>query len=220
MNRTSKNFLKLTVTAGGIMLVAVALAATGSATVSAGQTAGASHVIVDNTSVPVTVGNASIPVTGSVGLAAGTQVGISGTPTVTVGNGATNPAIVRDSDSPGRQPFEQLFLVTLTDGAGWGEISIQVPPGKRWVIEHASGEASLPTGQSFKAQVNSGIAGTRQPHRVFPTSRQPWLGEDNVGYNAPFRAYADGEVDVIFWRSDSTGGGSAELTLVGYLIDI
>src|SRR5262249_17323381 len=65
------------------------------------------NVKVINTStspVPVSVQGSGLTVQAQ--QSGAWNVGISGTPTVTVGNSAQNPLFVRDVDEPGRSPFQ------------------------------------------------------------------------------------------------------------------
>jgi len=92
---------------------------------------------------PVTVQNTSanpVPVTGTAsvsGSVAATQsgswsVGITGTPTVNIANGATSPVLVSPMDGPGHTPVQGLFSNTNNQ--------YTVPSDKRLVIEYVSGE--------------------------------------------------------------------------------
>lgn len=111
----------------------------------------------------VIVTNTPLPVQGTV---AATQsglwnVGITGTPTVNVGNlGAVhltdngNPLNVHDVDRPTQQPFSQFIECNLVpEGQGRpqnfcdpGVILPAVPAGKTLVIEDYSGNCEVPTG--------------------------------------------------------------------------
>ena len=52
-----------------------------------------------------------------------------------------------DVDNPAKQPFQAAVEIKLPPGTGGENGFVQVPKGKRLVIEYASGEGFLPTGQ-------------------------------------------------------------------------
>ena len=79
------------------------------------------------------------------------NVGISGTPTVTVANSAQSPLFVRDVDAPGRNPFQtsQNILFTTVSGTAF----FTVPDGKVTVIEHVSMSGAVESGGTVQAFV-------------------------------------------------------------------
>src|SRR5262245_51844829 len=91
-----------------------------------------------------------VPVNGTVGAtqSGAWNVGINGTPTVTIGNAPTAPIPTRNVDEYDRQPFQQSIAVQLMAGEQ-SDISstITVPAGKRLVIENVAGQVVVPPGQ-------------------------------------------------------------------------
>jgi|SRR5215813_2140934 len=79
------------------------------------------------------------------------NVGINGTPTVTVGNSVTNPLFVRNVDEPARSPFQssQNILFTTVSGTAF----FAVPDGRVTVIEHVSMSGAVETGGTVQAFV-------------------------------------------------------------------
>ena len=69
-------------------------------------------------------------------------VGISGTPTVRVGNTAQAPVLGRDVDEPARQPFQRSGEITFAAGEVIAAVEFTVPEGKRLVIEYVSANIS------------------------------------------------------------------------------
>ena len=69
-------------------------------------------------------------------------VGISGTPTVRVGNTAQAPVLGRDVDEPARQPFQRSGEITFAAGEVIAAVEFTVPDGKRLVIEYVSANIS------------------------------------------------------------------------------
>jgi hypothetical protein len=119
----TRRFVQLALTAAGILLVAVALAAVGDRPAPAAATSAPQSVIVRNDTVgetvPTTV-QGPVTVQGAVALTAGQQVGVSGT--VTVGNGDTNAVPVRVVEEP--KPQTRAFAVDLPAEAAFGETQV------------------------------------------------------------------------------------------------
>lgn len=178
----------------------------------------------------------SISGTPTVGLAAGTAVAVSGsvnvvnTPTVSIGNTAASPALVRNTDEHARQPFQQFFLLNIDDGSFVSpQVDVVVPPNKRLVIDFVSGSfGNLPTGQIPYLIVQGTAAGMGTAVPVWPTRVGTVLGTEIWGVNAPFRLYGDAgdhdagtNVAITGARTgEGTGFASYRVTLSGYFIDL
>jgi len=121
------------------------------------------------------------------------------------------------------QPFQATVEIKLPNGTGGENGFVHVPKGKRLVIEYASGEAFLPTGQKGLFSVITSLAGQ-------PTGIRHYLDSDAMGhFGAPdyFRAgqvvrlYADPGT-VVMLRIDrdiAKGDGLARMSVSGELVD-
>ena len=89
-------------------------------------------------------------------------VGISGTPTVRVGNTAQAPVLGRDVDEPARQPFQRSGEITFAAGEVIAAVEFTVPDGKRLVIEYVSANISSEEPLFwFTVQTSAGSSGGR-----------------------------------------------------------
>ena len=128
-------------------------------------------VTVVNTPLPVqgtvtaNIGNAAVPVTGT--------VAVSTLPPISLGNTETTPMFVRDVDNPARRPVLGSCDMVNAPGGGFQSCNIgfyspsgnftTVPTGSRLVIEYVSGELDLPTGaipDEFNVRTSLGNAYT------------------------------------------------------------
>lgn len=131
---------------------------------------------------------------------------------------------VCDVDNPARQPFQAAVEITMPAGTGGQNGFVTVPANKRLVIEYASGEAFMPTGQKCLFSVITTIGGAS-------TGTRHYLDSDALGkFGAPdyFRAgqvvrlYADPKTTVML-RADrdiATGTATARMSISGYLVDV
>jgi hypothetical protein len=130
---------------------------------------------------------------------------------------------VCDVDNPVRQPFQAAVEIDMPAGTGGQNGFVTVPTGKRLVIEYASGEAFIPTGQKCLFSVITTIGGA-------PTGTRHYLDSDAMGkFGAPdyFRAgqvvrlYADPKTTVMLRvdRDIATGDATARMSISGYLVD-
>src|SRR5215472_1297712 len=118
------------------------------------RAAGGPTVTIDPTQLP-------LPVQGSLGVSgtvAATQsgawnVGITGTPTVHVGNAATSPVLVRDVDNPARKPFAVNTSCVMAAASNNCNAQFSVPAGSELVIENVSVSAAVKTGERTVAQM-------------------------------------------------------------------
>ncbi len=151
-----------------------ATAGSGHKTADAAPTSHAQPVsIVSPLPLPVT-GTVMAEQSGSwnVGLIGSPTVTIGNTPTVTIGNTASQALFARNADEKGRIPYQ--FIVQLNapsancQGASCAWQSALIPAGHRLVVEHVSGDiqfATLPTSIAVNVQHQSGasIAGFSLP---------------------------------------------------------
>ena len=164
----------------------------------------------------VTIGNTpTVTVSNPIALVSGTQVQLSGTPTVLVGNQAANPVWVRDVDNPARQPFQITLRFTVPPGSRVGSASFNTPVGKRIVIEYVSADlANLPDDyQMFGSVVETYLNGQQTAHLI-PAVR-PVTGQ-------LVRVYGDPDTGVTvaaYLRLPIASGVSFQYSLSGYFVD-
>ena len=134
------------------------------------------------------------------------------------------PELVRDSDNPARQPFQASVEIKLPPGTEGQNGFVAVPAGKRLVIEYASGEAFLPTGQKGLLSVLTIVNGAK----TYTRHHLATVTIGNFGAPAYFlagqvvRLYADAG-NTVMLRADRdapTGDGLARLSISGYLVDL
>ena len=204
--------------------------------------AGAPAFAVENKDVRVVNTPAeAIPVnaTGTVALAQGTQVGVAGpvsltpdtqvslTPGTQVGvaNTAANPLhVVAAAAVP--DVFVRRVGIQILEDAGVGQALIEVPEGKRLVIEQVAAMMTAPLGMTvdFDIEVRSSAA----PFAVFryPTERRDTFGDEllaNYIFNEPLRAYHDGDqapLRVVEAHRGPLLFVQGTVTVSGYLIDL
>jgi hypothetical protein len=156
------------------------------------------------------------------------NVVVANVPTVTVGNTPTvnignSPVVTLGGPLQLAPvvPFTTQAIASFGSGNTLAQTgNIAVPPGKRFVVEHVSLEAGVPTGQqAFAAlSVNGNLFMVVLSHQLSAA------GFDVLTASQPMKLYVDsgstfhGFVN----RSSSIGGdGSNEIfTLSGYLVDL
>jgi hypothetical protein len=144
---------------------------------------------------------------------------------VNVVNTAAAPALVRDVDVAGRQPFNAFVNMdwaagqTQAEGPG-GFGLIEVPEGKRLVIQYASGGYEVPAGQQVQVELNTSVGSHSVFNRVLSHPQGRWGGLDLFYVAQQVTIYAEGEVHVFAFRNAGTGSGQGQFVLQGYLEDI
>jgi hypothetical protein len=204
-----------------------------------------SHIAAAASGAPVTVVNTPLPVSAeqsgawNVGITGTPSVQVSNTPTVnlaadtlvkiqnqTANDGNAVPIMVRDSDSPGRHPFQVRVDFPINDGTNEGESGgIRVPAGKRLVVEYVSANITLPSGQKvLEVWVITTQNGSAIQH-FFSTAFQ---GTSNIltGYftiSQQTRLYSDPSAisaGIVVFRNALSGSGFVSFRISGYLIDL
>ena len=186
----------------------------------------ASSVVVTNTSaqpVPIHLTDSSVPVSGTVNLAATTSVGIAG-------NSALTPFFVRDVDNPAAQPFSAKALFSWANGEFLANAFIvAVPPGKRLVIEFVSANVNMPPGQKPYHTVlyatDPTFGNLRSIHlNATLQGSSPGGGFDSYVANQPVRIYASpGEYLAVQVYRNSTASTFTDAIaddVAGYLVDL
>lgn len=151
------------------------------------------------------------------------NVGIAGTPTVEVGNGAGNPVLMRDVDRPTAQPFQYEAVVTIEDGLQGGNASIPVPSGKLLVIENVSAFGTAPDSQRIQTfSINTHVTpdNTLRPHYLQFTRRDAGSSSYEYTVSQQLRVYADtpGAAAYVF-RATSSGTATFRFVVSGYFVN-
>jgi len=193
-------------------------------------------------SIPVTVTNTPLAVTGTVNANITSPVAVSSLPAITgnvnatlnnasvsVNNAATSPVLVRNVDD-GQHPY-QLDLALTNDSARFGattstcnlpsgasqcQISFDVPAGQRLIVEHVSAYVDGASGQTYQAF----IAGNLEEFLVL-TKQISAPGIDTFTASQPMRVYVDSgrQPSPVVVVTNSIGGSFfARVTISGYLV--
>jgi hypothetical protein len=142
---------------------------------------------------------------------------------VRVTNPKSDPALVRDVDNPGRDPFQIQLPVPIAAGTNAPNAVFQVPAGKRLVIEYVSAMGNVPVGQRVQfVNVNTFSSGSLVFHYLRATEMGTSSATPGVGYIASeaVRFYADPgtQVRVAVNRNDGAGTGTFTIAVSGYLV--
>jgi hypothetical protein len=183
--------------------------------------------------VPVTVTNTPLPVTGSVAISNSPTVAIGNTPNVNIVNSPivglssnasvhlnnTTPLLIQDSDNPARQPFQGTATWTITDGfVGVCQTVLTVPQNKKAVIEFVSAFIIVPGGQTVNRVqfIDRQLTGDIT-HELHPLSN----GGSLFNVEQQLRVYADSNslINVCPFRDQTAGAGSVLATVSGYLVN-
>ncbi len=155
-----------------------------------------------------------------VGLANAAQptqnVNVVNTPTVNVGNTASNPVPI--SSEPGRDPFQKSFVVIFPPGIANGGAFEVVPFGKRAVIEHVSVYASGVNAATADYFITSTIGGDSAFREVpIVTALSP---SGSVIGSQSYRAFADPETQfgAVIRRQNTTNAVTARFVITGYFV--
>jgi hypothetical protein len=148
------------------------------------------------------------------------DVGITGSPTVTVGNTSANPVPVVASPP---SPFQEEVILVFNNGSNSANGGFSVPTGKRLVIEHVSATAALAEGQQLTGtRIDTlQVGGGSQKGHYFVASFQanvPGIG-DYYAISQETRLYAIGTVPVNAFRNGTTGTAQMNISVSGYLVD-
>jgi len=143
---------------------------------------------------------------------------------VNVGNTESNAIPVRIANE-GRQAFQRRLTLTIDPGSTQSQVSLDVPTGKRLVIEHASARVQGPTGQKYISYIHTGVytngsgAGI---HWLVLSYQGTFSGIDVFTAAQPMRVYAEPTTPPVIFlvtRTDTTGNTFGEATISGYLVD-
>jgi hypothetical protein len=155
----------------------------------------------------------------AVQLAPGAAVAVSGTPTVQISNSAARPVPVHDPATPNRTPFQIAVDVSIPDGSPDGFGTINVPNGKRLVIEYASAIVDSPGPVSFLIFTQDASGSSNRQFLTtsvldFGVVKRSVVGQVvKMFFEAP-------QVFVNAERPGTTGSGHGLFAISGYLEDI
>jgi hypothetical protein len=128
--------------------------------------------------------------------------------------------------SPALQPFAQALSASFSNNPGGISATLNVPAGKRLVIETASLLVNLPVGQFIDAfTIRTSVGGQLADYSLFPNSVPS--GGANLsafGITQPLKIYADPGtlVTATLVRGESAGGAlntGFYVVISGYLVD-
>jgi hypothetical protein len=146
---------------------------------------------------------------------------------VVVTNPASDPALVRvigSDENPARQPFQEKKQIVLPDGQCCDNAFVDVPAGKRLVIEYASASGFANGSQWFMYEVGTLVDGQASFTRnhFLPVAQQIDNGNTVAIAGQQVRIYADGGGGRVMLRASRSGGGEATvfMTVSGHLVDV
>jgi hypothetical protein len=186
--------------------------------------------VVNTTNEPVPVavqGNPNVNVVNSPTVKAqqngAWNVGITGTPTVSLDDSPTNPISVRDVDRPTAQPFQYETEVTLEEGEGGQNAAIPVPQGKLLVIEYVSVFGTAPASQriqQFGLLTHVAPDNVMRPHYLQFTKQDTGFGSFEYTAAQQVRVYADTPgAAARVTRTPATGTVTFRFIVSGYFVN-
>jgi hypothetical protein len=228
MQRSTRKFVHLTLTAVGIALVAVALAATGGGSANATNNTGPSQVLVVNSpNQPIPI--ASLGTTNVAGtVAVSTMPNITGTMSIDPQNNSVhivNPTPIGVSTDIAQRAINLDCPVLVFPPASEATVTCStVPAGKRLVIEYVGASATLPTGESplFSVKSTANATTNEYPIGSFTTTFLSSSGSNFWQADHVVKIYGDQGTNIVvhFASVGSTGEGAlGSIKLSGYLAD-
>jgi hypothetical protein len=146
------------------------------------------------------------------------SVNVANTPGVSVLNGSGNPVLTRNVDEPARRAFQAAVVLILPEGTDVGTQILNIPTGKRLVIEYVTLSSNLPSGQAWTAAgLGTVVDETVVVHRFGPLQQ---TAAGRFASDKAVRVYADHFVTFVAERSGASGQGRVDLTVSGYLVDV
>jgi hypothetical protein len=145
--------------------------------------------------------------------------------TASVNAAQTGTWSTRDRDNPALQPYAKLVQVPdIPNGEYTRWVEIQVPRGKRLVIEDVSALAQGPAGQAFEISISLVTNGENILRTFTGSDNSPSTVGDNYTIGSATRLYIDpGSTFIVqFLRDSHQHDGVFHIafgTLSGYLID-
>lgn len=137
---------------------------------------------------------------------------------------ATGVTAVQNVNAPALQPFQARLMVNIAPGAEGTNGFVNIPTGKRLVIEYASAYGYAPLGQVLTFSVGTKIPGeTNFTLHNLPATQQDTFGNTNAVFVAGsmVRLYADSpQLLLRVDRTAATGTVHASMSISGYLVDL
>ena len=157
----------------------------------------------------------SVPVTGTVALAPGAQVDVANT--------SASPLHIAPSEGQRQVFMKRVHMRWFADGSDHVTEDVDVPLGKRLVIEHVSANFSTLQANVFDIYVLVKVGG--QSGSVwFRTSAAGHIVNFFNQFSQPVRMYHDpvfgNDLRIGGWRMGEDAGGSGDVTIIGYLVDL
>jgi hypothetical protein len=181
---------------------------------------GTANTVKAGQSGPWTVGISGTP---SVSLTGSPTVNFAAGASVQIGNPSSSPALVRDVDRPGAQPFKAILTSSFNDGfANTNPANtVTVPIGKRLVIEFVTVYITLPSGQSALLCRLDTTGGFNEYFTLTAAGNDVAAKATFVGTHRAFVILEPGaQIEAFANRNSGTGSGTLTATISGYLVDI
>jgi hypothetical protein len=138
----------------------------------------------------------------------------SPTSNVIVVNPATEPALTRNVDDPGRVAYQSSTTCDVPGTAACNFIFPKVPKGHRLVVQHVSGRLNFASDASgVEVGLNGDANGAQSSFLAQPSFRRDGL------FDQPVLLYFDGGSTPILFTSADASTQSGQATISGYLLD-
>jgi hypothetical protein len=141
---------------------------------------------------------------------------------VRVLNNQARPVPVQDVDQPARSPFQKKVRIDLPAGQCCENGFVDVPAGKRLVIEYASALGLGSPGEAFNFEVGTILNGhlAFDENHLLPVAQQQEDGTSVAGQVV--RIYADPGPSRVMLRASRSGAGAAVafMTVSGHLVSL
>ena len=139
-------------------------------------------------------------------------------------------SVAHVSPAAAQTTYHKTCIASASEGASAGECTVQLPVGKRFVIESATVAGGVESSQHTRVEIRTTLwGGTWAVHhvpagfQVLSNSRSVWSGAlpgrifaEAIGNYAP----GAGSVRLYFYRGATTGWANLRMTLTGYLEDM
>jgi|KBSSwiStaDraftv2_1062776.scaffolds.fasta_scaffold393225_1 hypothetical protein len=180
-------------------------------------------VVVTNTPLPVHLDNATVPVSGTVGINSLPAVTLSGTPQVSVANTSSTP-LFADAEHAARHAASATCDFTFTSPPSFQSCQMMtVPAGTILVIETVTCRAQVPPGGGigpFTLDMVPPNANYFAGYDLALARANNIPGSDNYALTSSVRLYAAGSTNVSLSGIGTTGSvvGSVICSIAGYLV--
>jgi hypothetical protein len=131
--------------------------------------------------------------------------------------------VVKSNENPARHPFQEKKQIVLPDGQCCDNAFVDVPAGKRLVIEYASASGFANGSQTFMYEVGTVVNGaSAHTTHYLPVAQQISDGNTVAIAGQQVRLYADDGGGRVMLRASRSGDGEATvwMTVSGHLVDV